>query len=138
MLKVNDNLKVDESEFLFTFARSSGPGGQNVNKVNTKAVLRWDLDACKTISDAVKDRFKSKFQNRIQSDGLVVLSSDKYRSQEMNVKNCIDKLKEFLKLVAVAPKKRRETKPTRASKEKRITNKKQRSTTKKNRQKVAY
>ena len=138
MLKINSNLKVDETEFDFSFARSSGPGGQNVNKVNTKAIMKWDIDACKTVSLAVKDRFKAKFKNRIQSDGLVLISSDKFRSQEMNVKSCIEKLGEFLASVATAPKNRKATKPTRASKEKRINTKKQRSDTKKNRQKVKY
>ncbi len=138
MLKINSNLQVDESEFSFSFARSSGPGGQNVNKLNTKAVMRWDIDACRSLPMSVKTRFKAKYPNRIVDENIVLISSDKFRSQEMNVKSCMDKLCEFILSVAVAPKMRRATKPTRSSKEKRINTKKLRSSTKKNRQKVSY
>ena len=63
MLKINNNLQLDESEFSFSFARSSGPGGQNVNKLNTKAIMRWDIDACPSLPSSVKARFKDKYQN---------------------------------------------------------------------------
>ena len=138
MIKINSTLKLDEAELNFTFARSSGPGGQNVNKLNTKALMKWNIDDCPSLPYAVKARFKEKYPNRLIDGSVVAISSDKFRSQEMNVKSCMDKLCELLLSVAVAPKKRRATKPTRASKEKRINSKKMRSSTKKNRQKVSY
>ena len=88
--------------------------------------MRWDIDACNSLPLSVKARFKDRYQNRIVDDNIVLIFSDKFRSQEMNVKSCMDKLCE-LSSVAVAPKPRRATKLFRASKEKRINNKKMRS-----------
>ena len=129
-------MKIDSSEFEFQFARSSGPGGQNVNKVNTKVTLTWDIDKSKSINHFVKTRFKSEFSRLITSDGIVKITSQKFRVQSRNISDCILKLHECLKQVERPPKRRVATKPTRASVKKRIQNKKNKSDLKKSRQKI--
>jgi ribosome-associated protein len=129
-------MKIDSSEFVFQFARSSGPGGQNVNKVNTKVTLSWNIDESNSISHFVKKRFVSEFTRFITSEGLVKITSQKYRVQSRNIADCIMKLHELLKEVEKPPKRRVATKPTRASVKKRIQNKKFKSDIKKTRQKV--
>lgn len=116
-------MHIPESEIEFSFARSGGPGGQNVNKVSSKAILKWNIESNRTIDEAIKLRFKQAFGNRITVDGEVVISSDEYRDQPRNVEACKQKLCEMLKSVERPPKKRRPTKPTRASKEKRLAGK---------------
>ena len=114
-------------EVRFSFARSSGPGGQNVNKVESKAVLRWDVARSPGISGAVRARFLERFARRITSDGELVLASQRYRVRERNVADCIAKLRAMLDEVAKPPKARKPTKPTRASKQRRLDSKKAQS-----------
>jgi ribosome-associated protein len=120
MLAVTSRITIPDDELRFTYVRSSGPGGQNVNKVNSKAVLRWPIAANTSVPHEVKSRFSARFGTRITVDGEVVISSDRYRDQGRNTQDCLDKLKEMLVSVAVPPKKRRPTKPSRASKERRL------------------
>lgn len=126
-MKISDSLHIPDHELDFTFARSGGPGGQNVNKVASKAVLRWNIAQNATIPDAVKERFRGSYGNRITGDGEVVIMSDEYRDQPRNMENCREKLATMLRAVAKPPKVRRATKPTRASKERRIASKKKAS-----------
>jgi ribosome-associated protein len=107
--------ELPELELTFEFARSSGPGGQNVNKVNSKAVLRWNLVASTWIHPEVKARFLERFGSRLTKAGEVLLTSDRFRDQARNVEDCREKLRELLAAVARPPKKRRPTKPTRGS-----------------------
>jgi ribosome-associated protein len=130
--------RVPPGELDFSFSRSSGAGGQNVNKVNTKVTLRWNIDKSTSIPKVVKDRFYKKYKRRISEGGWVTLHSQRYRSQARNIADCVDKLHELIESVRRAPKKRVATKPTRTSIEKRLKNKKGRSETKKTRQKVNY
>lgn len=123
-MQVTKQLEIPEDELVFSFARSGGPGGQNVNKVASKAILKWDIDSNQTISAEVKERFRKSFGNRISSEGIVVISSDEYRDQPRNIETCRQKLAEMLRSVEHPPKKRRPTKPTRASKERRLATKK--------------
>lgn len=102
-----------------TFVRSSGPGGQNVNKLATKAVMRWKLADSAALPQDVRDRFLARFARRISADGQLVLSSDRFRTQRQNQRDCLDKLKELLRLVAEPPVTRRASKPTAAAKRKR-------------------
>lgn len=137
-MQINERLFVPDHEFQFDFARSGGPGGQNVNKVNSKAVLTWDFANNTTLPNDVKERFRSKFGNKLTKEELLVIAADEYRDQKRNVAACEEKLKEMILSIAVPPKKRRPTKPTRASKEKRLDQKKSRSDVKKNRGRVDY
>jgi ribosome-associated protein len=123
-MKISERLFIPDGELEFSFARSGGPGGQNVNKVSSKAILRWNIDANTSIPDAVKARFRSSFANRIAADGNVVVASDEYRDQPRNIENCREKLAQMLASVEKPPKPRRATKPTRASKERRLAGKK--------------
>jgi ribosome-associated protein len=113
------NIHINDDELHFTFVRSSGPGGQNVNKVNSKAVLRWNVMASPGLPEAVRGRFVSRFGNRLSDAGELVLSSQRFRDQRRNEQDCLDKIREMLSAVARAPKRRRKTKPTRASIERR-------------------
>lgn len=131
-------MKIPNSEFDFTFSRSSGAGGQNVNKVNTKATLSWNIDESKAISPAVKKRFKVKFSRFITTEGKVKIVGQRFRTQSQNIQDCIEKLHEMLEQVAKAPRKRIATKPTRSSQIKRVDSKKKNSQTKKYRKKVEY
>lgn len=112
-------IRVPLDEFEFSFARSGGPGGQNVNKVNSKAVLRWRIIASPSLSADVRERFVRRFTNRITTDGDLVLSSQEHRDQPSNVAECLEKLRHMLLAVATTPKPRRPTKPTRGSKKRR-------------------
>lgn len=123
-------LSIPDSEFKFTFSRSSGAGGQNVNKVNSRATLIWDMENSPSISSFVKDRFRTKFK-RFIADDLVSISSQKERSQLQNIEDCKNKLHEYLAEVEFPPKPRRNTKPTKGSVKKRLETKKKDSQTKK-------
>lgn len=125
-------LKVCDSEFKFTFSRSSGAGGQNINKVNTKATLIWNIEESTSVSSFVKDRFKRKYKRFIKDD-FVVISSQKSRTQTQNIEDCKHKLHEYLKMVEFAPKTRKKTRPTKGSVKRRLDTKKKNSLTKKNR-----
>ncbi len=134
MLEVNAKIQIPWEEFTVSYSRSSGPGGQNVNKVNSKANLEWSVSTSPSISEGVRQRFLSSFSSRITTDGRVVIASDEHRQQEANLKACLEKLKDMLLAVAVPPKIRRPTKPTRASKERRLAGKRVRAQNKKQRQ----
>jgi len=117
-------MQIPESEFHFTFARSGGPGGQNVNKVASKAVLHWDLAANTTLPAEVKERFIEQNRWRLTTEGTLVLDSQRYRDQAKNIEDCLEKLHDMLKRSLHVPKKRRPTKPSRSSKERRLKAKK--------------
>ncbi len=112
-------VRVPLDEFEFSFARSGGPGGQNVNKVNSKAMLRWRVTASPSLPTDVRERFVRRFANRITTDGDLVLSSQEHRDQPGNVAACLEKLREMLLTTTTTPKPRRATKPTRGSKQRR-------------------
>src|SRR6185437_8108978 len=130
MLEVNDRIRIPEEEFSWSFVRSGGPGGQNVNKVASKAVLRWNLTASPSVPDDVKDRLRARQHQRITSDGGLLLTSQRYRDQERNRLDCLEKLREMLRAAAMPPKPRRKTKPTRGSRERRLADKRRRASIK--------
>lgn len=133
MIKITEHLSIDSSEYELSFSRSSGPGGQNVNKVNTKATLKWDFENSTAITSGVRERFLLKYGNRINNLGQVVIQSDAYRDQTRNADDCREKLSAWLNEVLVPPKKRKPTKPSKSKVEKRLNLKKQQSDKKKNR-----
>ncbi len=126
-------IKVDTNELKYTFSKSSGAGGQNVNKLNTQVTLTWDLDDSKSISDAVKNRFKKLFKGFINDRGQVLIKSQRHRSQKRNIDDVNLKLRSMLISASKEPKRRKETRPTRSSVRKRLEKKKQHSEKKKNR-----
>jgi ribosome-associated protein len=120
MLVVNSRIQIPKSEFQLTYARSSGPGGQNVNKVSSKVVLRWPITHSASLPDDVRRRFMTRFGTRLTGDGELVVTSQRHRDQSRNVADVFDKVREMLAAVAVPPKRRRPTKPTRSSVERRV------------------
>lgn len=127
------DLKIPPEEYELTFSRSSGAGGQNVNKVNTKATLKWNALFSPSLSEAVRSRFLEKYKKRLSADGVLTISSQAFRTQPLNIADAINKLHEMINSVAVAPKIRKATRPTKASVNKRIESKKYHSEKKKNR-----
>jgi ribosome-associated protein len=130
MLVVNSRIRIPRSEFELSFARSSGPGGQNVNKVSSKALLRWPVMASPSLPADVRERFLSKFGSRLTTEGELVVTSQRFRDQGRNVDDAFEKVRAMLAAVAQPPKRRRATKPTKASITRRIEAKQARSKTK--------
>jgi len=130
MFEINHHLRVPEQEFEWDFVRSGGPGGQNVNKVASKAVLRWDVDATPSLPEDVKSRLRSQQAGRITTEGVLIINSQRYRDQERNRQDCLEKLRGMVLQAAAKPKLRRPTRPTRGSHERRLQTKKRRATLK--------
>ncbi|MBX7167910.1 MAG: aminoacyl-tRNA hydrolase [Pirellulales bacterium] len=133
MLIVNRRIRIPDEELQFTFARSGGPGGQNVNKVNTKAVLHWDVTRSTGLPDDVRSRFLARYSRRITAEGSLVLTSQRYRTQLQNLADCRSKLAEMLAAVATAPVVRKATKPSKAVKRRRLEEKRHESAKKQSR-----
>jgi ribosome-associated protein len=121
-IQINDLLEIPESQLRWSFSRSGGPGGQNVNKVNSKATLRW-LPADDMLSPAAWNRFIRKARRYLTADGEIVIQSQLYRDQAKNIEDCREKLREMLVISLIAPKKRVATKPSKAARQRRLTEK---------------
>jgi ribosome-associated protein len=135
MLEINESIRIPDDEFAWSFVRSGGPGGQNVNKVASKAVLRWNVNASPSLPEDMRARFQTQKRSRITLEGDIVVTSQRYRDQERNKQDCLEKLREYLLQATVVPKVRRKAKPSRASKERRLGEKRQRAATKLTRRK---
>ena len=138
MIEINPTTFIDESELTFSTARSGGPGGQHVNKVNTKVILGFDVINSQYLSDEQKARILERLGNRITKDGILQVTSQDSRSQYANKEDAMIKLADLLREALKIHKKRRRTKVSQAAKQKRLDEKKQRGVTKKNRGKVDY
>lgn len=126
-LLVNDRWLIPASVLRVHFSRGGGPGGQNVNKLNTKAELRVRVAELAFPSPDVEARFRGRFASRITTEGEVLLTSHTGRSQAQNLEDCLERLRELCRAVFVAPKVRRATRPTRGSKERRLEAKRHRA-----------
>ena len=115
MLIVTPQIQIPISEFEFSFVRSSGPGGQNVNKVNSKAVLRWNIYDNTTLPLEVKIRLQAQQESKITQEGELLISSDIYRDQIRNREECLNKLREIVARAAIKPKVRKKTKQSYSS-----------------------
>ena len=126
MLRVSRDLTIDEDDIEIVFVRASGPGGQNVNKVSTAAQLRFDTTKIALPSDAAQ-RLARLAGSRMTKDGVIVIQAFRFRTQERNRADAIERLLEMLKEAMVRPTPRRPTKPTLGSKQRRLEGKKRRS-----------
>ena len=130
-LSITASLSLDPAEIEISYIRASGPGGQNVNKVSSAAQLRFDLRRSPSLPDAVAVRAAKLAGSRLTLDGVIVITADRHRTQNQNREDAIERLIELLRAAAVPPKPRRATKPTLASKTRRLEGKTQRSGVKK-------
>jgi len=130
MIRVTRAISINESELEFAFVRSSGPGGQNVNKVATGVQLRFDVGRSAAFADDVRERLIRLAGRRVTRDGILVITAQRYRTQERNRQDAVDRLVELVRKASVRPRKRRPTAPTAASREDRLAEKKRRSRTK--------
>jgi ribosome-associated protein len=133
MIEITPSLQIDERELQIDFVRASGPGGQNVNKVATAAQLRFDLRGS-SLPEEVKERLRHLAGKRLTSEGVLLIEAKRFRTQEQNREDAIQRFVELIRKSLIKPKTRKKTKPTQAAKEARIKEKKQRGEIKKIRQ----
>ncbi|MEE9282101.1 MAG: alternative ribosome rescue aminoacyl-tRNA hydrolase ArfB [Myxococcota bacterium] len=133
MLCVEPGLEIPLREFSFSFSRSAGPGGQNVQKTSTKVTLRWNVERSPSLREPVRRRLLERYARRITKNGELVLTSQRFRDQGRNVADCLEKLRGMLAEVARAPRRRKPTRRTRASVESRLEKKRRRATLKRRR-----
>jgi ribosome-associated protein len=126
MIRVTDHISIDEREIEESFVRSSGPGGQNVNKLSTAVQLRFDVRHSPSLPNDVSTRLQRLAGSRLTRDGVLVIIAQSHRTQGRNRQDALDRLLELIRRAAVAPIKRRPTRPTNASRERRIEGKKRR------------
>lgn len=123
MIEITPNIVLNDAEVKFSFIRAPGPGGQNVNKVASAVQLRFNVKRSPSLPEDVRERLLSLLGKRLTLQGDLIIKASRYRTQESNKQDALQRLCEFIKRAAVAPKKRKKTKPSFASKQKRLTDK---------------
>jgi ribosome-associated protein len=119
-MDITEAIQIPDVELNFTFARSGGPGGQNVNKVASKATLRWSVDANTSLPADVKDRLRARQRRRLTNEGELIIQGQRFRDQARNIEDCRARLRAMVLDALSAPKARRATKPSRGSKFRRL------------------
>jgi len=127
MIQITDEVALDEGELEFSFIRASGPGGQNVNKVSTAVQMRFDARRSPSLPDDVSARLQTLAGARLTLDGVIVITANRHRTQERNRADAVQRLSALIAKAAVPPVKRRPTRPTKASKERRLVTKARRA-----------
>ncbi|NIS80431.1 MAG: aminoacyl-tRNA hydrolase [Anaerolineales bacterium] len=127
MIDVTPALSLDESELQFEFVRAAGPGGQKVNKVATAVQLRFDVHGSPSLPEDVRARLIGIARNRINESGVLIINARRFRTQSRNRQDAIDRLVELIRQATEKPKPRKKTKPTLASKQRRLQAKRRRS-----------
>jgi ribosome-associated protein len=137
-LEVIPGVVIPDTDLSFAFVRASGPGGQNVNKVSSAVQLRFDMRGSTALSDAVKSRLRALAGRRVTDDGAILIIARNQRSQDQNRREALERLADLIQRALVVPKTRRATKPTRASRERRLDTKSRQQQTKRRRNKVRW
>ena len=135
MIEITDKIHIDEADIQFTYVQSSGPGGQNVNKVASGVQLRFDVNT-PCLPEAVRGRLTQIARKRISTEGFLIIDAHRHRTQEQNRQDAIERLAELIREASVEPKSRKKTRPTAEARRKRLETKRRRSTTKLLRQRV--
>jgi len=137
-LEVTPAVVIPDTDLSFAFVRASGPGGQNVNKVSSAVQLRFDMRGSAALSDAVKSRLRALAGRRVTDDGAILIIARNQRSQDQNRREALERLAELIQRALIVPKTRKATKPTRASREKRLESKVRQQRTKRQRGRVRW
>jgi ribosome-associated protein len=132
-VEVGPRLRIPAAELDLAYATSGGPGGQNVNKVASKAILRWNLARSTAVAPEDRAWLLARLAGRLTGEGELVIASDRHRDQPQNVADVLDRLRDVLRSALARPKARRATRPSRASRERRLASKRRRSETKRGR-----
>jgi len=120
MIAITDTLAIDESEISESFIRSSGPGGQNVNKVASAVQLRFDVRQSPSLPPPVRERLERLAGNRVSQDGVLIITAQRFRSQERNRADALDRLVALILRAATPPRPRRATRPSAAARQRRL------------------
>ncbi len=138
MIYITKDISIDEKEIQEDFIRSSGPGGQNVNKVSTAVQLRFDVKHSPSLPEEVRERLMQIAGSRLTSEGILIIDARRFRQQERNRQDALNRLMELIRRAARKPKTRHKTKPTLASRLKRLDAKRRHAEKKRFRQRVSY